>query len=352
MKRMSLLLLLVVLVGCSNTALTQTITDDKFIEEERLDMFNTDAYLESIDSLISSSDYIRLDSIFLDEEDQQTVIITDQVIENILVLYNKYEANHTTYDVINFFDLHVKKMSEMDIDILVHKIVEKVESDYVDLHGIVIEPEFIYLTQDYSNRITTTYIDNYEVTEEALILYPHLESYLLELKNIINGGYQIRKFGDFYYIYPDYASFLVRYDEYYTDETNDIVDVLVSNSRNIVASDRAILLENDEIAYQIAQIEDYLKKYQNSMYFDMLRETYQSYFITIITNQDNIEVLPSRGTRYKEEVVKDFNKIIDRYANTQMSRLLNLLVEHIENNAGQYEPDFLDELIIKVKASY
>jgi len=352
MKRISILLLGLLLVGCNNTPLTENVTPDKFIEADTIEMFDTSSYLKSIDPLISSLDYLRLDSIFLDEEEQETVIITNQVMENILVLYNEYAEEHSTYDVINFFDLHVKKMSDMDIDILVHKIVEKVELDYQSYQGIVIEPEFIYITKDYTNRITTTYLDNYVISDEALVLYPHLEDYLQGLKEIVNGGYQIRKFGDFYYIFPDYASFLVRYDEYYTDETNDIVDVLVSNSRNIVSPENNILLDNDEIAYQIAQVEDYLKKYPNSLYYDMLRETYQSYFITILNNQENVEVLTSRGTKYRTVVVNDFKKIIDRYSNTQMSRLLNLLVENIEENDAQYDQEFLEELIIKVKASY
>lgn len=352
MKRISIILLALLLAGCSNAPLTENITPDKFIEEEPLEKFDTAAYLATIDPVISSLDYIRLDSILYDEEEQERIIITDLVVENVLTLYNEYEEDHSTYDVINFFDLHVKHMSDMDIDIIIYKIVKKVEMDYEAYQSIVIEPEFIYLTRDYTNRITTTYLDNYLVTDEALLLYPHLEDYILELKEIVNGGYQIRKFGDFYYIFPDYASFLVRYDEYYTDATNDVVDVLVSNSRNIVSSENNIILDNDEIAYQIAQVEDYLRKYPDSLYHDMMRDTYQSYFITILNNQDNVEVLTYRGTKYKTEVVDDFRKIIDRYSNTQMSRILNLLVENIDANDAAYDQEFLDELIIKLKASY
>ncbi len=352
MKKLVVLLMLVFLTGCGTNSLSQDVASDKFDEITELKQFNIETYIESIDSIISSDGYIRLDSIFLEEETQETVVLTDQVIENILDVYNEYENNHSTYEIINFFDLHVKKLSPLDIDIIIHKIVNKVESDYLIYLQLINQPEFKYITKDYNNRLTTTYLDNYLITTEALYLYPNIEFYIINLNRIINGGYQIRKFGSEYYIFPDYASFLVRYDDYYSEQTNDVVDVLVSNSRNVVSTDDAILMDNEEIAYQIDQIEDYLKKYPNSVYYDMLKLMYQDYFRTLITNPSNIEVLTSRVTKYQYNVVTDFRKIVDRYSNTQLSRLLNQLVESIDENAAQYDQTFIDELIIKIMASY
>ncbi|MCH4890768.1 hypothetical protein EZV73_24530 [Acidaminobacter sp. JC074] len=351
MKKVFVLLMCIVLAGCSSQSLSEVIPSEKFAEKTEINQFDTEKYIEKVHPIVSSDDYIRLDSIFLDEDNQETVVITDQVVENILNAFNEYGKDHNSYELINFFDLHIKHLSSLDIDIMIYKIVEKVESDYLLIRPIVDQPEFEYITRGYNNRLTTTYLDNIELTPELLALYPNVEDFISTLGDIVNGGYQIRKFEDHYYIFPDYASVLVRYDDYYSEETYEATNILVSNSRNIVQAGEIILIDNDGIAYQINQIEGFLKKYPNSVYYDMLRGIYQEYFITLINNPDNTEVLSSR-LRYNPNVIKDFKAIIDRYSNTQLSRLLNQLVEAIEGNGTYHDQVFVDEIIAKIMSSY
>ncbi|MBI9012305.1 MAG: hypothetical protein JEZ08_08775 [Clostridiales bacterium] len=353
MKKLWIVLIVsLMLTGCSMKSIANDITYDKFEDKSELKEFSMKAYIETIDPVISSKDYIRLDSIFLEEDSNEVVVITDQVVNNILNIYQSYEENRSTYAVINFLDLHIKRLSSLDIDILIYKLIYKVETDYIELKNLVTEAQFLYITKDYVNRLTNTYLDNYEVTQEALALYPEIEDYIEKLYLIISGGYQIRKFEDRYYIFPDYASFLVRYDDYYSEATKDITDILVSKSRNIVKTEDMILMDIEEIAYQINQIEDYLKKYPDSVYYDMLRETYRDYFITMITNEDNIEILTSRVTLYKYDTLSDFRKIRDRYSYTQMSRLLDQMVTAIDENAGQYNEAIIEDIITKINTSY
>jgi len=353
MKKLWILLMIsLVLTGCSMKSVANDITNDKFEDETELKAFDKEAYIKTIDPVISSKDYIRLDSIFLEEDSNEVIVITDQVVNNILNVYLLYEENRSTYDAINFLDLHIKRISSLDIDILVYKLINKVESDYIDLKSIVNQPEFLFITKDYSNRLTSTYLDNYELTPDTLELYPDLEDYIEKLHMIISGGYQIRKFDNRYYIFPDYASFLVRYDDYYSEATKDIADILVSKSRNIVKTDDMILMDIEEIAYQVNQIEVYLKKYSDSVYYDMLRETYIDYFITMVTNEDNTEMLTSRVRKYKYDTLSDFRKIRDRYSYTQMSRLLDQMVTAIDGNGGQYDEAIIEEIISKINSSY
>lgn len=352
MRKLFLLLICALLMGCSKQTLTTIITSDKFDDKTDVKTFDQEAYIDLIHPIISDENYIRVDSVFLDEDNQEKVIITDQIIGNILNIYNTYEKGRSTYEAINFFDMHVKKLSSLDIDILIYKIIHKIESDYLLLKSVVTEPEFLYITQDYNNRLTTTFLDNYELTDEVLVLYPDIDVYIKRLKTIINGGYQIRKFGDAYYIFPDYASILVRYDDYYSEETDDLVYVLVNNSRNIVLAGDQILKDNEAIAYQINMIEDFLKKYGNSVYHDLLKDIYEMHFITLITNPSNVKAVTSRVTKYDFDVVEDFKDIVNRYSSTQMSRLLNQLIDHIEDNAYQYDQEMIDEIIEKIKASY
>ena len=351
MKKVFVLLMCIVLTGCSTQNLSEEIPSTKFSEKTVIDQFDTKEYIEKIDPIVSSDSYIRLDSIFLDEDNQVTVVVTDLVVENILNTFNEYAKEHTTYEVINFFDLHIKSLSTLDIDIMIHKIVDKIESDYALLLPIVDQPEFKHITKDYNNRLTTTYLNNIDLSPEVLAIYPEIEIFISELNEIINGGYQIRKFDDKYYIFPDYASVLVRYDDYYSEETYDVTSILVSNSRNIVKAGEQILMDNDGIAYQINQIEGFLKKYPSSVYYDMLRGIYQEYFVTLIKNPDNTEMLSSR-LRYNPNVINDFREIVDRYSNTQLSRLLNQLVEDIDANGTYYSDEFVDEVISKIMSSY
>lgn len=351
MKKVLLLLCVCLLTGCSSVSLEDGIPKEKFSEQTEMKQFDTAAYIESIDHIISSVDYIRIDSVFQDEDSQETVVITDQVVENVLNIYNQYVENKTTYEAINFFDLHVKNLSVSDIDILIKKIIDKVEEDYDDLNSIMADPQFKYITKDQSGRITTISLDNYEITPEALALYPDLEVYIERLNKIIKGGYQIRKISDQFYIYPDYASFLVRYDDYYSNETYTMTEFLVNSSRTPTWAGDNILITNDDMAYLISEIESRLKEYPSSSYFDMLRSRYRDYFITMITNPNNIEP-SSRAYVYKTEVVRDFEDIIGRYSGTQMSRLLNQLLEAILEDSYAYNQEIIEELIMKIEASY
>lgn len=343
---------LILLTGCSSDTLATGINNENFQEEVPLSSFNEQTYIESIEPIITAIDYIRLDSIFLDETNQEPVIITDRVKENILNVFNLFEPNHDTYALINFLDLHIKKLSPLEIDIILFKIINRIESDYEQLIPLVEDEQFLYLTLDYTTRITNTFIDNFEVSEAALNTYPDMYEYLDKIYNIINGGYQIRKFNNDYYIFPDYASVLVRYDEYFSTETADAVDILVRESRNVVSAGGILQVDNDGIAYKIDQIESFLKKYPNSVYYTQLRSMYVNYFITLVTNPDNIEVLSSRVTRYKHEVLNDFNEILRRYENTQMSKIILTLVDAIQANNDIYDETIINETIEKINSSY
>lgn len=351
-KIWGLLILLLLLPGCSLESVASDITEDKFQDKTELKTFDIIGYITTIEPIITDKDYIRLDSIFLEKDSNEVVIITDQVVNNILNIYQIFDENRSTYDMINFFDLHIQKLSVLDIDILLHKLIVKVESDYLQLKMLVYEPEFLFVTKEYNNRITSTFLDNYSISPESLEIHPNLVSYIEKLHTIITGGYQIRKFEDKYYIFPDYASILVRYDDYYSESTMEIADILVSKSRNIVKTDDIILMDVEEIAYQVNQMEEYLKKYPDSIYYTMLRDIYRDYFITMVTNGDNVEKITHRLSQYKYDILVDFGKIRDRYSYTQMSRLLDQMVTAIDENGGQYDATIIDEIITKINISY
>lgn len=350
-KIMIISVMMLVLVGCGSQKLQSSISEDKFNITTEIPSFDVDVYINLITPILDDLNYIRLDSVFLDGA-QTKVIITNAIVENIISIYNEYEENRSTFELINFLDLHIKKISKLDVDILLFKIISRIEADYELHNGIVSDEQFNYLMVDYISRITDTFIDNYDINEEVLVDYPDMASFLDALKKVVNGGYQIRRFEDEYYMFPDYASILVRYKDYYSDETKDAIDVLVRESRNIVLINGVIQMDNEAIAYKVDEIEAVMKKYPNSVYYPMLLETYLEYFTTIVNNPNNIEEVAVETFHYKEETIDDLHKIINRYSDSQMARLLTEFTKILEENEKVYDEVVIVDMINKINSSY
>lgn len=351
MKKISLLLMVILLTGCGANAINQSIPDEKYDFTETVEAFNIDVYINQIDPIISDMEYIRMDSVFSDGDNQNNVIITDRTIENILQIYLQYEMTHDTYDLINFFDLHVKKLSTVDVDIIIYKIIEKIEADYETHKEVVMEDQFNDMIVDYITRITDTFLESYDVTPEILNQYPDMYRYIDKLKRIVNGGYQIRRYEDVYYMFTDYASFLLRYKDYYSEETMDAIDILVRESRNLVWINDDLQVDNEGIAFRTDQIESFMKNNPNSKYYPMMRNYYVDYLTVIVSNPDNIQE-EEDGFVYSEDKIREFETIIERYSSSQMARVLSDLIEIIEANEMKYDEEKIAEIINKIGATY
>lgn len=352
MKKIILLCICFLLIGCGTPSLSQEIPPNKFEGQKEVKAFDIDGYIESIDAMISDIDFIRIDSVFLDEEDRASIDMTPEVIENILNIYSVYEKDHASFEVINFYDLHIQKLESIDIDILTKKLIDKIEDDFYLYDDVVRQQIFYDITKDYNSRITQSFIKNYEVSDELRSKYPEMDDYLISLNKIVEGGYQIRKFKNEYFIFTDYASFLSRYDDYFSEETNAFVDILVSSSRNLLRAGNYILMDNEDIAYQVNKMEAFMKRYPSSLNYARVRDIYQRYMMTMVTNPGNVLINDNVQLKYKATVINDFEGIVDRYSNTQMSRILLLLVRNIEEEDGLYNQSIVDELIEIIVDSY
>lgn len=351
MKKLLILLTCIIFTGCS-TVMSNKITDDKFEEQLPNNEFDKYKYILSIEDELSEPEYIRIDSIFLEGKNTNEHLINEDVIESILSIYSSYCKNHSTYELVNFLDMHVKKLPQLDLDILLLKIVERIELDYSSYKNVIYDERFGYITQVYTNRITDTFLENYELTIEVKERFDDIEVFIDELRLVINGGYQIRKFNNSYQILPDYASILVRYEDYYSEEANLFVDILVRESRTIVEAGGILQVDNEEIAYKINQLETFMKSYPNSMYYNIVRDIYFDYFEKIVTNVDNTDFITSVNKKYKTSALLDFIEIINRYGNTEMARILNMFVNSIDSNNGFYNAELVDEIKEIILVSY
>lgn len=344
MKKQIILLILIILLftGC-DTNMVNSITNEKFDDELDTEKFDVTEYILSIEDKLSSINYIRMDSIQSDSDNENIHI---DVSDRILIIFDEYK-NHSTYELINFLDMHIKEMSKLEIDILLQKIITRIEDDIEKQKDLINNRKFPILTEGISNRITNLFIKNYVITDEIKNNYPKFEEYILELKFIVNGGYQIRKFNDKYEVYPDYSSILVRYDDYYSVESMKCVDIFVRESRSIVKIGGVIQADNEAIAYKVNLIEEFLNSYPNSMYYDLVKKLYIKHLSIIITNKANVE-----SNKYTQSLKIDLNKIINRYENTEMARILNNFSDSFQKYNGIYNLEEVNNAIIDIKESY
>ena len=343
MKKIILLLILILqLTGC-DTPMVNRITDEKFDDKLNIEKFDVKKYILSIEDKLSSINYIRMDSIQSDSDNESIKV---EVSERILIIFDEYK-NHSTYELVNFLDMHIKKMIKLEIDILLQKIITRIENDLEKQQKLINNIKFDILTEDISNRITNLFLKNYEITDEIKNSYPEFEEYILDLKFIINGGYQIRKFNGKYEVYPDYSSILIRYDDYYSDEAMKCVDIFLRESRSIVKIGGVIQADNEAIAYKINLIEEFLDVYKNSMYHDLVKNLYIEHLSTIITNEKNI-----KNGRYTKSFKISLNKIINRYEKTEMARILSNFSDSFQKHNGIYNLEEVNNAIIDIKESY
>lgn len=340
------------LIACQSAPLPEDIPEDHFDAKEVESKFDSQAYLDSVEGILTSITYNKKDLTLEGHEISQDPLITRGVIENMISLYATFEQKHDTYSLINFFDHHMIHMGNLDREILLNKMIEDIEEHNSEYQNLLDDPRFKVLGVDYISRVTDIFLDNFVITEDILLLYPDMTSYIEGLKKTINGGYQIRKIDNKYYLLTDYASALVRYRDYVSDESLKVIDILASESRNPVFVEGYYQRENETAAYKANEIEAFLKTYPNSVYFKMMRSYYIQYLNAIVSNPRNIEMTGFEQKIYKDSVVTDFNRIIDRYSNSNLAKVLIELLVRIEEASFSYDPVIIDEIYQLIDTVY
>lgn len=351
-KYLLLLVMMVSLWGCRTSELPEDISDDHFDNKKIEAGFDADAYLDALEGILISSNYENRDLEAQGHKISQDPLMTTAVVENMISLYNTFEVDHDTYTILNFFDHHILFMGSLDREILLNKSIVAVEERIGDYQNLIEDVRFEVLGADYISRVTDVFLDNINVSNEILLEYPDMLIYIENLKKAIKGGYQIRRIDNEYYILTDYASAFVRYRDYVSEESVRVIDILASESRNPVFIEGYYQRENETAAYKANEIESFLKDYPDSMYYDMLRSYYIQYLRAIVSNPRNIETIGGNQEHYKDSVVSDFNKIIDRYSNSNLARILTELLVWLEDESFNYDPIVIETIYEMIETTY
>lgn len=352
MKKIMIIFWVLLLTGCSTTTIEQSITDDKFDITEEIHTFDIEAYIEKLDPIINDMDYIRLTNIRYEEDQNKSLAITDKVSENILQIFNDYEKNHGTYELVNFLDFHIQKLSEVEVDIILFKLIQRIEADYENQLWVVEDAQFGDIIVDYMTKITDSFIESFEVTPEILNEYPNIYQFLEKLGRIVDGGYQIRRYDGAYYVLLAYGDILVPYKDYLSEETLAAVEILIRDTRNIVWINDIIQVDNEAIAYKANEVEGFLKSYPNSVYYPMMRDYYVSYLEAIVGNPDNVIEVAANTYHYDDEAIQDLRTIAERYSESQMAGLIEDLILMIENEEKVYDEEKVNDFITRIRRTY
>jgi len=330
----------------------KTITDSHFNQTPVQDTFDEHAYLESIQGRLTSIDYQKNDltSIMKDENDQQ--MMPRSVSEHIITLYNDFNLNNDSYAVLNFFDYHFPYMDPLDREILLYKTVVTLGENLEDYQWIIEDEKFELLGVEYISRITNLFLDTYLVSEEMLKNHPDMPDYIEVLKKTINGGYQIRKVDNKYYVLTDYTAAFSEYKPYLSEESATLIDILIRESRNPLFVEGYYQRENETAAYKANEIEVFIDEYPKSVYKDMLEEYYKQYLRSIVSNPRNIERVGFDQDQYRENVIVDFNKIIDRYAGSRLENILSDFLGQIEAGSFEYNPEIIEKVFYEIEIIY
>ena len=346
------LIIMTFLYGCESSSLPQNIPESRFDDDYFVEDFDEGEYLKAVESILMDVDYQKKDFANINQEITQDPLMNRHVIESMISLFNTFQSQNDVFEVINFFDHHMFYMTSLDREVLLYKLISLIEEGAPDKQSLIDDERFKVLGADYLSRVTDVFLNNFEITDVMVDNYPDIYEYVDKLKKAVSGGYQIRRIDNAYYLLPDYASALTRYKDYLSDESSRIIDILGRESRNPVFIEGYYQRENETAAYKATEIELFLKAYPNSRYYKMMRAYYIQYLKAIVSNPRNIESTGSEQEYYKESVVSDFNRIIERYGNSHLARILTELLEWVELESYKYDPLIIEKIYEMIEQVY
>ncbi len=265
-------------------------------------------------------------------EDEKEVIMNDF---NALI-----GGDYNSEEIIPFIDANIMKLSQIEADIMIDELENKLVGDKEDLMNRIFatdkDDELMAIggTEKYFPEEKISAIKNSELKEEIQNAYKNMYR-LVNLE------------GEFYPI-VDYSK-LVKFSNNISDELREYLEIMAMDSDDMPFADGSITISFKELADRIIKTEGHLNKYIEGLRNEKLLELYEIKLNAYMKGLPNTPIYNSGNKKVLEDVLRSYEETasLEGYITSHM---LYQYTEDINGNNGVINKSILakaDEYIVE-----
>lgn len=172
------------------------------------------------------------------------------------------------------------------------------------------------------SNMTTIEKGNFDIADAEL------RSLLDEIYEI---GYTLHTAEGQFFPVIDYTYF-TQYKDKVSDELYEYFAAMSLESKQPFASDAALVITWDELAYRINIHENYLDKYPNSIRKDEIQRYLLYYMQAYLLGLDNTSVFDYKSNKFREDLLESYQNSLEAYPDTELAEILSEYIKILEKN--------------------
>lgn len=229
--------------------------------------------------------------------------------------------NLSKYDNTQLLMEYISKLDEFSFDkgIEIENLFIKYQKD----------ENFDYLFKKYGLSIeklnSLEYLSREKVLKDELELKQHLIDH-------ISLGYKLGTSEGIYYYLIDNQKLVDVFSENITNEYSDYLKILALDTNEPFMNDGSLVISMEKLAERILVVESFKMIYPYSDFLPKVSEIYKSYIYTYFYGDNHDPNFDYNTSIMKNEVIKEFEKSIEKYQYTNFADIIRGFIENLKAN--------------------
>lgn len=225
-------------------------------------------------------------------------------------------------DVINFIEDNVEAVSQENVSVMILALEDLQRENLPTLE------QKYSSSEDPQIKLREIFKDGIDLNKLSTSKDAELKALLEETKN---SGYKVETAEGYYFPIIDYEIYKT-YSTKATEEIQDYIDIMATESNHVPAKDGALTIGWDEVVKRALMQEDYLTKYQNSERYGDVAELLNHYKLYTFFGLNNTPLFSYDTNVIDSQAKAAYLEFISNEKNSDYIGMLKSFMDILENN--------------------
>lgn len=256
----------------------------------------------------------------------ETLIDTDLILAYQTMLENQNQLSYIENTLLLSHYIDSLKESLIPMDIEIQRLFDNYQSNY--------------LLNEYGLSIERLNELDYLKREKILINEVELKNYLIQNLEL---GYKLINSEILYRYTIDYSNIVQNFGELISKEYRDYLKVISLENIEPYLIGSNLMISPDKLMDRIDLIEQFRINYPYSDYLKEVESNYLLYCKYFIFGDIHNPTFDEKSYKIKEEVLNNWNIVIEKYPNSYFTDVLSKLSKDIKTNQNTLNKEIMDK---------
>ena len=221
-------------------------------------------------------------------------------------------------EIANFITNNISQVAKADASTMVTEF-EEMQKEQLTQFEAMFSPDTMQskLAEEYPN-----------IAQQKAVKDPELKA-LLDKTN--NSGYKVETAEGSFFPIIDYQ-FYEKFSAYVTTDSQDYIQIMAAESKQVPAKDAALVIGWDEILQRAQNQEKFLSTHKNSVKTKEVKELYQKYVSFTLYGANNTPLFSYETNTLNPKAKEIYLAAIKNPGNSEYLKMLSLYLEVLAKN--------------------